>query len=185
MEYVAGTAQDLRSELMATMARYRYRVFVETLGWDLAAPDGLELDQFDAPGARYVLARNDAGRLVGVARLLPTTGPYLLADVFPQLMGPVPLPRDPAVWELSRFAAVDFDAPQAVAGGQFSSDIAVALLREAQACARGIGARALVTVSPRGVERLLRAAGFRAHRVAPPQVVGGHPLFACWMDLSE
>jgi acyl homoserine lactone synthase len=184
VEYVAGTAEELRPDVLAGMARYRYRVFVETLGWKLAVRNGLELDQFDGPDTRYVVARSEDGRISGVARLLPTTGPYLLADVFPELMGGAPPPRDPGVWELSRFAAVDFTSPQSAAGGQFSSPIAVALLREVQACAAAQGIRALITVSPRGVERLLRCAGFRAHRVAPPVLVGTHPLFACWMDLD-
>jgi N-acyl-L-homoserine lactone synthetase len=30
-----------------------------------------------------------------------------------------------------------------------------------------------------GVERLLRIAGFKAHRLAPPTIVDGNPVFAC------
>jgi N-acyl-L-homoserine lactone synthetase len=182
MEYVSGTAGELRPELFTGMARYRHRVFVEALGWDLAVRDGLEFDQFDRPDTRYVVARDDGGAIAGVARLLPTTDRYLLADVFPQLLGSTPVPCCPFVWELSRFAAVDFAGLHGA--GQFSSPTAVGLLREVQRCAASCGIRALVTVSPIGVERLLRKAGFRAHRMAPPVLVEGHPLFACWMDLD-
>ena len=41
------------------------------------------------------------------------------------------------------------------------------------------GARRFITVSPLGVERLLRIAGFKAHRLAPPTLVDGNPVFAC------
>jgi N-acyl-L-homoserine lactone synthetase len=69
--------------------------------------------------------------------------------------------------------------------GQMSSPIAVALLRGAIQVAARLGAKRLITVSPIGVERLLRAAGFRAHRAGPPMVVGGHPLFACWIEIES
>ena len=62
--------------------------------------------------------------------------------------------------------------------------MAVGLLREAMAVAAGLGAERLVTVSPLGVERLLRQAGFRAHRAAPPVLIDGHPVFACWIELE-
>ena len=45
-------------------------------------------------------------------------------------------------------------------------------------------AQRLITVSPLGIERLLRREGFRAHRAAPPQIIDGHPIFACWIDVT-
>jgi len=163
-------------------------VFVEMLGWELQTRDGLELDQFDRADTVYVAARNEHGAVVGIARLLPTTRPYLLRDVFPQLLHEQPLPCTSAVWELSRFAAVDFDStrttPVSQAAAQVSSPVAVGLLREAMRVAAELGAERLITVSPLGVERLLRKAGFRAHRAGPPIVVEGHPVFACWIDLG-
>ena len=183
MEYLIGTAVELRPEVLQGMARYRQRVFVETLGWDLAVEDGLEFDQFDRSDTRYVIARDADGKISGVARLLPTTEPYLLSEVFPQLMGQAAPPCSEEVWELSRFAAVDFNATQRACGGQFSSPTAVGLLKAVQDCAMRHGIRALITVSPLGVERLLRKAGFHARRVAPPVIVDGHPLFACWIDV--
>ena len=184
MEVLAGRPHQLTPQLLESVERYRYRVFVEMLGWQLDTPPGLERDQFDHSDTLYLAARDSQHNVVGTARLLPTTQPYLLGDVFPQLMGGVEPPKDPLVWELSRFAAVDFTAPSGGALGQFSSPVAVGLLEKAIEVAAEQGARRLITVSPLGIERLLRREGFRAHRAAPPQVIDGHPIFACWIDVA-
>jgi acyl homoserine lactone synthase len=188
VHYISGTSTSLAAEVFVGLARFRHRVFVEMLGWELQTRDGLELDQFDRADTVYVAARNERGAVVGIARLLPTTRPYLLRDVFPQLLHEQPLPCTSAVWELSRFAAVDFDStrttPVSQVAAQVSSPVAVGLLREAMRVASELGAQHLITVSPLAVERLLRKAGFRAHRAGPPIVVGGHPVFACWIDLE-
>ena len=68
----------------------------------------MERDWFDDFGPTYVLAYDRAADLVGAWRLLPTTGPYMLRDVFPDLLEGTPAPRDPSIWETSRFA-VDCD----------------------------------------------------------------------------
>ena len=127
----------------------------------------------------YVVAHNHAHEVVGTARLLPTTRPYLLDEVFPNLLHGMESPHSPDVWELSRFAAVDFSVQSSSALAQFSSPIAVGLLQASLECAARHGAKRFITVSPLGVERLLRIAGFRAHRLAPPTMVDGNPVFAC------
>ena len=184
MEVLAGRPHELSSQLLESVERYRYRVFVEMLGWQLDTPPGLERDQFDHAGTLYLAARDAHQSVVGTARLLPTTRPYLLGDVFPQLMGGAAPPKDPLVWELSRFAAVDFTVPNGGALGQFSSPVAVGLLEKAIEVAAAQGAQRLITVSPLGIERLLRREGFRAHRAAPPQIIDGHPIFACWIEVT-
>ena len=183
MDIVTGTADTLSAGLMFDMAHYRYRVFIEKLGWDLAHRGRLELDQFDRRDTLYVMARRDGGGLRGVARLLPTSQPYLLGDAFPQLLGGHSPPRDPEVWELSRFAAVDIDANVQDSTRFGASDEALALLAVAMRAAKQAGARALVTASPIGIERILRIAGITASRLAPPLKVGAHRLFACRIDL--
>ncbi len=179
MNIVTGTSADLSSEIMAGVARYRHRVFVEKLGWQLRCENAFEYDQFDRDDTVYVVARNHDNEVIGTARLLPTTRPYLLGEVFPQLLHGAQPPSSPGVWELSRFAAVDFQAETTTALVQFSSPIAVCLLQASLECAAEHGAKRFITVSPLGVERLLRISGFRAHRLAPPVLVDGNPVFAC------
>ncbi len=182
MNLAIGTPLSLKKSLVANMGNYRHRVFVQKLGWQLQCEGELEYDQFDRDDTVYVIATDEEESVVGTARLLPTVRPYLLDTVFPQLMGGLPLPASDDVWELSRFAAVDFKAVSSSAIRQFSSPVAVGLLRESLRCAAALGTKRLITVSPLGIERLLQRNGFRAHRAAPPVVVDGSPLFACWIE---
>lgn len=183
MEFTIGNTASLPRTMVEDLERYRHRVFVQTLGWELQCGDEFETDQFDRDDTVYVIAQDEFGEINGCARLLPTTRPYLLGEVFPELLGELSVPCSPDIWELSRFAAMDFsagsDMAPAQARGQVSSPIAVGLLKAARDCASQHGAKRLLTVSPVGVERLLRKAGFDAHRVAPPKVIDGYPLFAC------
>lgn len=94
MRVTTKQGSHLPSQLFGKLASYRHKVFVERLGWQLQAEDGFEFDQFDRPDTVYVIT------------LLPTTRPYVLGEVFPQLMRDLPVPDSPEVWELSRFAAV-------------------------------------------------------------------------------
>lgn len=184
MDIFSGDQASFPKGLYRDLGVYRHEVFVELLGWDLDTPNGYERDQFDRPDTVYVVARDDAGRIQGCARLLPTTHPYLLSEVFPELLNGLPPPASAEVWELSRFAAVDLLAASKTSKAQFSSSFAIALMKGAIETAARLGARRLISVSPLGVERLLRQAGFRAHRAGPPMVLGGHPLFACWIEIG-
>lgn len=185
MDIQTGSPGQLTSELLDHVGVYRYKVFVERLGWDLTSLNKREFDQFDRPDTVHLASRNEAGEINGSARLLPTTRPYLLGEVFPQLMHGLPVPCSPDVWELSRFAAVDLEAATQAPMGQFSSEVTLGLLHAAVAYARGEGAKRLITVSPLGIERLLRHTGVRAYRAAPPMRIGQHLLYACWIDCCD
>lgn len=108
MRITSGCSAELHPPLLTRMARYRHRVFVEKPGWQLHCRDALELDQFDRDDTVYVIAQNEDGEVICTARLLPTTRPYLLGEVFPQLLNGAAPPEVPEVWELSRFASMDF-----------------------------------------------------------------------------
>lgn len=184
MDIVSGNRRALSEATFTALSRYRHSVFVEQLGWPIGTRDGLELDQFDAPDTEYVVARESDGRIGGCGRLLPTTRPYLLSEVFPYLMNGMPTPCDPGVWELSRFAAFDLQADAA-------TDPRVKALRSGQVLlasvlsAAALGAQRLITVSPLGIERLLRRMGAHAHRAAPPCMVAGEPVYACWIEIDD
>lgn len=185
MHIVLSAPEGLPDGLYSKVAHYRYKVFVERLGWPLRTQNGAELDQFDRPDTVYVVAQDDNDCVIGCARLLPTTRPYLLGEVFPQLLNGLAPPCSPDVWELSRFAAVDFNSRATSALRQFSSPIAIKLLQESIACAAAHGAKQLITVSPIGVERLLQNMGVNAHRAGPPMIIDGHPIFACLIEIQK
>ena len=86
--------------------RYRHRLFVERLGWEaLRKPDGREIDQFDGPDAIHV-AGVESERIVCYSRFLPTTGPHLLSDLYPDLLDGDPVPRGPGIYEWTRGSVV-------------------------------------------------------------------------------
>jgi N-acyl-L-homoserine lactone synthetase len=89
--------------VMRAMFEARKRVFIDLLGWDLPVLAGkYELDQFDDAHARYlILADADQNHLAS-ARLLPTTRPHILSDLFAHLCDG-PLPTGPDTWEITRF----------------------------------------------------------------------------------
>src|ERR1700733_12717169 len=101
MRVVSGEQVNLPQGLFAGIAYYRHKVFIERLGWQLNTHGGHEIDQFDRPHTVYVVVQDDAQNIIGCARLLPTTRPYLLGDIFPHILNGLAPPRSPEVWELS------------------------------------------------------------------------------------
>ena len=92
------------THLLEQMFRLRARVFYDRLRWDVQVVDGMEKDEYDDEGPVYLVYTDQEARTVkGSLRLLPTTGPTVLADFFsdtrPQLL-PI---SAPTIWECTRF----------------------------------------------------------------------------------
>ena len=101
-----GSQNQLAPEMLDSMHEFRRAMFVGRLDWALPLIGGTERDQYDTAEAIYLIAyHEDARRVTACARLLPTTGSYMLPELFPELLGETPAPRHPSIWELSRFAA--------------------------------------------------------------------------------
>lgn len=178
-----GKQKELPNGLYADVAKYRHKVFVDRLGWKLSTDGELEEDQFDNSNTIYVVSHDKKGRISGCARLLPTIKPYLLEEVFPQLLNGILPPKSSDVWELSRFSSIDFNEKGVHKQGSFSSSVTIELLDKCLAIAAEKGAKRIITVSPVGVERLLKFSGFDIHRAGPPMIIDGHPIFACWIEI--
>jgi acyl-homoserine lactone synthase len=86
--------------------RLRHEIYVVERKWkELARPDGFERDQFDNRDATYVLAI-DKGEVIGGSRLLPTTCPHLLSEVFSHLAAVRGLPRAADIYEWTRMFVI-------------------------------------------------------------------------------
>jgi N-acyl-L-homoserine lactone synthetase len=181
MHTISGTSREFPAELENALATYRHKIFIERLGWPLPVENGHERDQFDHPDTLYVIAREASGAICGCARLLPTTEPYLLSEVFKHLLAGAPVPKAREVWELSRFAAASVDPESTVDPATNTRNLLAAAVRSAAA----EGAKRLITVSPLGIERLLKRMGVHAHRAGPPMLADGKPIFACWIEIDE
>ncbi|WP_417727330.1 acyl-homoserine-lactone synthase [Roseovarius sp.] len=112
--------RDRLCELENEMYRLRARVFQNRLGWDVSVRDGLEKDEFDALDPAHVVSLDDAGNVVGCMRLLQTTGPHMLADVFANILDGEPPLRSPQLWEATRFCV---DTERLACGGRTRSSI--------------------------------------------------------------
>ena len=92
------------AHLLEQMFRQRARIFHDRLGWDVTVKDGKERDRFDDENPVYIIYTDDAGRKVkGSLRLLPTTGPTLLADFFSDTVPDAVHIVAPTIWECTRF----------------------------------------------------------------------------------
>lgn len=89
--------------------RLRRKLFIERNKWDVPEADGMEYDTYDTPAARYVLVIGDHGDVIAVTRLIPTTRPIMVRDIWPQLLGGWD-PETDDYWEATRFG-VDEDLP--------------------------------------------------------------------------
>jgi acyl homoserine lactone synthase len=185
MQTVVHDEGQLPESVGNALAQYRHQIFVEQLGWSLPlANDGLERDQYDRDDTVYVVAHDESGSICGCARLLPTTRPYLLKDIFPLLIaGRAAAPQSPDVWELSRFA-VSQRAAKGAGESSHAWDFR-SMLASVVRCAAQLGARRLIGVTYLSMERLFRRIGVHAHRAGPAQSIDGKMVVACWIDIDS
>ena len=92
------------SRLMDEMFRLRARIFHDRLKWDVRVVDGKERDKYDDQAPVYIIYTDRQQREVkGSLRLLPTTGPTLLADCFADTVPDAAHLSSPTIWEGTRF----------------------------------------------------------------------------------
>jgi acyl homoserine lactone synthase len=161
-----GGRRELSPEMVDSMHDFRHEIFVRRLGWSLPLMNGVERDEFDNEAAVYFIVRDTDEQITACARLLPTTGQYLMSECFQELLGGRAAPHDPGVWELSRFATNvrKTGEGRVLSLSQPTMDLLHAVMRYARRC----GARQLALVTSIPIERLLLRAGFDVHRFAAP-----------------
>ena len=95
-------------DLIEDMFRMRARIFHERLKWDVQVIDGKERDKYDDEGPVYLIHTDEQARKVkGSLRLLPTTGPTLLAEFFSDTCPDAVHLSSPTIWECTRFCLDD------------------------------------------------------------------------------
>lgn len=101
-----GAQLQEHPEIRESMHRMRKRIFKDKMSWDVACEGELEIDEYDHDSTVYILYV-EGQEVFGVWRLLPTTGSYMMADIWPDFADGY-IPRKPTTWELSRWA-IDID----------------------------------------------------------------------------
>lgn len=171
--------------ILFDMFRFRHKIFHDRLQWDVNSLHGMEYDEFDILNPYHMIATDENNRVEACWRIMPTTGPYMLKDTFPQLLRGDTAPQQDNVWELSRFAV----APTEKSGhGQaILNDLTFRMFRRSYEFALSMGITSYVTVTSAAVERMLTHAGFPMRRFGDgkSQKVGKVTTVACWMDINE
>ncbi|SMG51864.1 acyl-homoserine-lactone synthase [Paraburkholderia susongensis] len=163
-----GMRQEFDNEIINEMYRLRARVFHGRLGWEIPTIAGMEIDGYDALGPHYMLIQDENRQLRGCWRLMPTEGPNMLKDTFPQLLHGAAAPVGRHIWELSRWAIET--------GGEEQSfgftDMTIQAIREVMRFAQRMGITHYVTVTTTPIERMLRRAGLDIRRLGEPVQIG-------------
>jgi acyl homoserine lactone synthase len=164
------------------MFRLRYDTFHTRLGWSVPVADGLEHDNFDVATTSYVIGKSADDCIDGCLRLLPTSGPYMLKDVFHELLnGEVP-PNAPDIWELSRFTVA---TERVQTGNECFAPLSLHLMAEATKFAISNSIRRYAFVTTTAIERLLKRQGLHIHRFGPPAKIGIAMAVACIIEIDE
>lgn len=174
--------QKLDVHVLKAMHTLRARIFHERKGWDVQIIGDMEIDGYDALNPYYLILedRSSGKGVYGCWRILPTTGPNMLRDTFPQLLDGQDPPCSSSIWELSRFA-VGGSKPTQVG---FSDEV-VEAIRHLVRFALSHQVKDLVTVTTVGVERMLKSLGLDASRIGRMQRIGTEKAVALNVSLNE
>ncbi|MDQ0562229.1 acyl homoserine lactone synthase [Rhizobium mesoamericanum] len=158
------------TQLLQNHHQLRAAVFSNRLNWEVKVVDGCEADAFDALGPNYILAISTGGRLTGAARLLPATGPTMVADVFPSLLPEGRLNAHPGMIESSRFC-VDTTLEEGRGDGTLHEATVTMFAGITEWCVAN-GFSEIVTVTDLRFERILARVEWPLQRLGQPQKVG-------------
>lgn len=173
--------------LIDQMFRMRAQVFAERLEWDVTVINGMEIDQFDREDSLYLLSVDETnGILEGAVRLLPTTGPNMLRDVFPMLV-PGGTPESPLIWESSRFAinpAAFAEADRASINHVVNRTTIELLCGIVEVCQHA-GIEHIVSVFDARMARIFRSINCTFEIIGTPMRIGKTMTYAGIFDMSE
>ncbi|WP_136444092.1 acyl-homoserine-lactone synthase [Pacificoceanicola onchidii] len=173
------------ADLLTAFYRLRKCVFFDQLEWDVPVDGDIERDEYDDIGATYLIwCSDDRQTIYGGLRLLPTSGPTLLHDVFYATHGNNPGLARPDVWEGTRMcvneAALNRDMPGLAPADAFNT-LFVALCEMAV----GLGISRLVSNFEASMSRVYRRAGLKFDTHGSAHEYGRRPVYCASFEVSE
>ena len=173
------------ADVLDRMYELRKRVFADELQWDVPVSNGREHDAYDTMRPAYLVWCNeDARTLYGSARLMPTTAPTLLADVFGRTLPEDFDLRDPNLWECTRLCVdvrtIERDLPDTSAQDGFK-------LMMLALCEVGVryGMTGLLCNYEPHVMRLYRSTGAVVDEIGRADGYGRRPVCCGLFDVSR
>jgi N-acyl-L-homoserine lactone synthetase len=158
--------------------RLRYRIFVERQKWSVPNYQEIEYDEFDTPAATYILALDEQYRALGATRLIPTTRPYMVESLWPELVDEE-LPHCDSIWEASRFGCDrDLDAAS-------RRQVVAQLILGCQEFGIATGIKRYLGVMPIGIfKNVIAANRCPVSQIGPTRRLSGHAIAAAYIDVS-
>jgi acyl homoserine lactone synthase len=182
LKLIEGSYSSFFPKEMDAMFRNRAETFAERLGWEVVVKDGYERDRFDDCNPLYLVSVDpDTERYQGSLRLLPTTGPNMLRDVFPQLLDYGEYIESATIWEASRICATSSEGQLGRGKGGVHSVLGelIAGIGEVGVVA---GLTQIVAVFDERFLRILKAVRCHPEIVGKPQLIGATMSYAARFD---
>jgi len=184
LKLIEGSYASFFPREIDAMFRNRAETFSDRLGWEVEVKDGYERDVFDDENPLYLVSVDpDTEEYWGSLRLLPTTGPNMLRDVFPQLLDGEYI-ESATIWESSRIcaAAVPGQPERGKSGVNYVLSELILGIGEVAVTA---GLTQVVSVFDARISRVLKAAGCNPQIIGTPQRIGGVMSYAGLFDTGE
>ncbi len=178
LKLIEGSYASFFPKEMDAMFRNRAETFSRRLGWDVVVKNGYERDRFDDLNPLYLVSVDPVTeKYWGSLRLLPTTGPNMLRDVFPQLLEEGEIVESATIWECSRICVIAAEGqPERNTNGvnYVLSELVTGIAEVALLA----GLTQIVSVFDARIYRILRAAGCELEIIGRPQRIGSVMSFA-------
>jgi N-acyl-L-homoserine lactone synthetase len=172
LKLIEGSYAPRFPDDMDAMFRNRAEIFGTRLGWEVEVKNGYERDRFDDLNPLYLVSVDPlSGAYWGSLRLLPTTGPNMLRDVFPQLLEEGEAVESATIWESSRICAVAAPGqPERTKNGVgYVLSELIAGIGEVALLA---GLTQIVSVFDARILRVLKSVGCEPEVIGRPQRIG-------------
>jgi acyl-homoserine lactone synthase len=178
LHILQSAAQPVSDAVLRSMFAARKSVFVDLLKWDVPVLDGrYEIDQFDDAHATYLVLAEADGAHLGSTRLLPTTRPHILGDLYAELCDEAP-PSGANIFEVTRFCV---DRRLTARERRAVRDTLVTALAE-HALASGI--TSYCAIAEIGWFQQILAFGWRCVPLGLPRIIDGAMLVALRIEIT-
>lgn len=169
----------LHGEAWISHHRLRHSLFVKRQNWEVSGYNNLEYDEFDTPAAKYLLWLDEKGQARATTRLIPTTRPYMVRTLWPDLVAGK-LPDSLSIWEATRFGCDREMEPK------LRRRVVGEMICACQEFGVAQGIQRYLSVMPLFIFRnVIAAAGCPVEFLGPVRKLGRHPTAAAYIDVSR
>lgn len=184
IKLIQGRDRSANGRYIGQMHVIRRQIFNDRLNWDVSVLGDWEIDGFDACDPLYIVSVGEDDNVRGSLRLLPTTGPNMLADVFNCLLPKKEKIKSPVIWESSRFCVSLADG-QTHRSLKSINVVTAELIAAMGEVAIYSGISQVVTVYDAFLRRIICRAGCEETLVGGPINIGGVKTYAGLFDVQR